>query len=508
MGNFLTKNAFNYNLTRHIIGREILQSESVPKDDIFRESAQVVEDSSIVKTSIDENFVNKKYGKNIYLLFKDIKTSTISNLIKYPVGSSKYVQLDNFFRFIIDLTIREAARLGFLDRELKTDYGEVYNEANNAETAVVKSTRHQYVNNYTPDLDFEAEVMNGFAKVYSDIKEWYGEAFYVLGQNGPLYSSLSNKSSIDPRDTELRGKFQSTRLIPYRNMNQMTYQLAYVSPTLSRIPHPALPPTEILHKFVHTIDNPLPSTKYMKFGSYTTFSPVVDDSKSLLASEEVAATWFDKTAFQRLKTEQEVQNYALRRIAELEKYLEEYGEDGDEDLDEEVSDEGEDPTVKQAETKTNGTSEPAQKQIVTIDDVDMKDVGTNDEIDIASIFEWGPHSFTDDDEIEAAREGTESQLISKLLLDLQNLQRIRLSHNDGSEFVIGDDERHLALKIQNLLSRTVANYSPKAIDLAPSTKLPVLQNSYPGTLPAADPKTQTPRVTNARSTPARRGGRR
>lgn len=112
--------------------------------------------------------------------------------------------------------------------------------------------------------------------------------------------------------------------------------------------------------------------------------------------------------------------------------------------------------------------------------------------DLELLLRWSPYSFVDDDEIEAARSGSEHALVSRLLLELQFMQRERLSA-PGIELEIGEAERHVALKTANVLGRLVERADNKEIDLKLDTRLPVIMRNYAGSLPAAtDPALRVP----------------
>jgi chromatin structure-remodeling complex subunit RSC58 len=472
------------------------------------------------RTSIFQKFQSNKTRQKlgIYGFYHDFKLATITNLVKYPIGSAEYVAIYDLFKFFVDLVFREGDRLGFLKDEPEMETTTSNTASSSRKSLPSQPSQGQEEDNNNKELTFESEVFQGYKKIYADFSMWNGEAYYIVGQSGPLFSSLNGKAAIDPRETTVRGQFNTTKVVPF-NTNVQPYQLAYVSPAISRTPHPSAPPTELMSTFTHPVESSLPHTKWLKFEGYSSFAPVRDDNGAILDNASSSAVWYEKFGQQKLLTAEE---------AEDEENSEEESSADEESLDEESSDEesaneesaNEETGSNSSGIKANGTtelngeeakvadkSEPKDMEMTDVSDIlngalDKEDIinlqevvkylqpenGDEEELDLLSILEWNPSNFIDEDEIEAAKEGTEQELLSKLLLQLQQLQRVRLASNENTVFDVQPEERRLAFKIQNMLARIVSDTTPKSLDLAISSNLPVLQVSYPGTLPSPDLK--------------------
>lgn len=105
------------------------------------------------------------------------------------------------------------------------------------------------------------------------------------------------------------------------------------------------------------------------------------------------------------------------------------------------------------------------------------------------ILQWHPRNFIDDDEFEAIKTGTELEFVSRLMLQLQQLQADRLATPDIPP-PVSFEERRLAMKIEGVLGRLLQ--STEGIDIAnskikPSTNIPALKTNYLGVLPAPEP---------------------
>ncbi|ANB14179.1 Rsc58p [Sugiyamaella lignohabitans] len=510
---------------------------------------QVEEDTENL-SSVDKKLESGKYKDDVYALYHDIKLATIANLIKYPIGSEKYTQINDFFKFLSDCMFREAVRLGLLEEYKGEHEAESKEQAESEETTMnrgvttrrsaaglgtekpaatdgtngtnvkleangrlktnkKKLTQEEY---YAEERDrFESDIFNGFKKIFSDVMEFYGEAYYIMGQQGPMFSSLTGKAAIDPRETVTRGLFNTVQVLPPTKVQTGPYHLMYVSPPVAtRIPHPSLPPSEILQFYVHPTNAPLPSTRWLKYDSYSSFAPSSDDFATVLKRGSSAAVWLDKVG---LPIAEEA---AAKR--EQDEYDNESNPEDDEDEDEEDEDDQaqqaeEDSDVEMKDTGSDLAGDSVNKSVVQTTEAAVKTesaispstsdivnreaspgsspaLTVDDGINLLHVLEWSPASFVDDDEIEAAANGTQVELVSWLLLELQDMQRTRLAREDTSAFMIPERERRLALKIQNILSRLIGETNPKDLDLSLSHLLPILQTNYAGTLPGPpEPKT-------------------
>lgn len=389
----------------------------------------------------------------------------------YPIGCKSYISLSDVFKFTVDLILREGVRLSLLtpDEIVATD--EESFESSEISEQMLADLEEEYEN----------EILKGFQKVYSDVVEQYGESFVVYTKNGPLFTSLNGKSSLDNRDTitgrpsNVANSVSTTRILP--QISPMTnYQMAFISPIISSVPHPSIPPTVLLSGFTHPNSMPHPAPRYLRYQETQSFSPSSDASNSLLDKDLVDALWYEKISQRRMITEQEM--------------LEILGKKKDDDDVEMTDVPNEEITEKEKKTDNkevteNGSSDKSNHKSVEEDE--------GGDIDFTQALLWSPTHFIDDDELEAAQNGTEVELISELILELQRLQNQRLAKNDETEFLVSMEERRLASKIQNGLARVLEldGITPQQLGVELNPKYPVLQAVYQGTLPV--PEIQQPK---------------
>ncbi|ODQ65759.1 hypothetical protein NADFUDRAFT_46392 [Nadsonia fulvescens var. elongata DSM 6958] len=517
-------------------------SESTDYSDLSSVSMFQKLSDIVTPTSVIEKIQREAY-KSVLELYYDIKISCVSRLANLEVGSTEYNNVDHFFKFATQLLFREGERLQLLSPTMSL------NEKNVALPQEDDSN------------DFQDEVIGNYRKIYADAELSHGEAHFVVAHNGPLFSSLVNRSLADPRETKAPQPFNLTKVFPPLR-NSPAYQLGFLTPSVSRIPHPALPPTEMMTTFIHPNNTYLPSGKFLKSDPYNSFAPTNDNSHAMVDTTDIGSIWFERIGQTLLNAERTI-NDSLKQVVDEQSDIEHENdmEDDDDDEEEEIklNDKPESEAIERdqkiedykgdlenIEHVKNTEKTPAENNDMDIDvtgdpngkpehdrttlaieNVDSvaeessmgdenlieafeekKDVAAEnvllsfeEDLDVAEVFAWSPYNYIEDDELEAAKNGTELQLISDLILQLQQLQSNRLSRNDGTEFVPSKLEKRLALKIQGIFTRIANDYTPKDLGSSNvSSLLPVLQANYPGVFPAPElPKQFIPSSTRPAS---------
>lgn len=367
------------------------------------------------------------------------------------------------------------------DGPTSTDVAAIASNTQDGEDGKAEPEEDQY-----EEDDFEAEALDGFQKIYADVQEQYGESFFVLTQNGPLFSTNNGRSTLDPRDFKIPAIFNTTRSLPYSGA-AASYQLSYISPKVSMVPHPAIPPTEFMTGFVHPSGVSLPLPKFLNNSPYQRFAPTVDQSNAVVNETVVNTMWYEKYSKKVAESNKAIQHIIDSKTSEA-KELENGNAQNQEN-------------GKKAEdtnnTKENGDIEmpdvePVNDSSLTNDVEKVTSETSEEDLDFLSTLTWAPDHFIDEDEIEAAKTNTEQALLSRLILELQNMQRARLAKTDASAFVLKPEERRLAIKIQNMLARLVGETTPAKLQIQPSPKYPVLQAAYPGVLQVSEVKQPGP----------------
>lgn len=415
-------------------GSSVLSAKTVPVTSPDTTDLSILAGYAQHKDS-DLTSVAAKTYDSVRALYVDVKTASVQALVALPIGSDAYLDVDGFFKFAAALIIREGTR--------KQLFG-----GRAAEDVVPEEV-----------TEFEEEVVGDYADMVADLEAWNAEAFLVIGQNGPLFSSLSTKSAIDPRPSITPGSFQVTNVLP-RTRSVPAYQLGYLTPAVSRLPHPALPPTEMMTHFVHPNGSELAPSRFLRMDSNSSFAPASDSGRAVYDPVSTGALWYEKIGKLRESAIDEVIGRA---------------EDNNEE-------EANDIDMKDAADEL--TEEPAEEE-----EEEDQDIDTSAQLPLEDIMKWQPRHFIDEDEFEAVKNGTELVFVSKLMLQLQQLQADRLATPDIPPQV-SFDERRLALKIEGILGRLLQ--STEGVDIAsskikPSTNLPALKTNYLGVLPAPEP---------------------
>lgn len=419
-------------------------------------------------TSVQMKLDSGTYNFSVYALYHDLKLAAARLLIQHPVGSRTYNDIYSFFRFAADLLLREASRLGLMKPSGPGNIGD----------------------SFLQTISVEIE------RIFADMDEYYGEAFYILAQNGPLFSSTNGKASFDPRDTKIGGAVHTTKLLPYIT-KVPDVVLGQSCPANGRLLHPAVPPTELLSHMTTPVATPVVATRWIKNDVFKSFAPTQDGTGALAPVEYATALWYEKA----------VSDFAAKASPQAPKEeisvndVRKAANQAPQDL------LGANPTSHQPDQEPGvnlgqNTLKLRNPQAVQHQMLDKQygDLMRLDDcsIDVAALLDWSPANFVDDDELEAAAQGTEIQLVSRLLLELQFRQRERLGV-PGMEYLISEEERHTAFKIQNILCRLIGDAEIKDINLPISSKLPVLMRNYMGALPSMESKPEPARLASVSS---------
>lgn len=379
-------------------------------------------DSEDSPESIRSRYNSGYYKDALHLLYVDLKLVVAEALAGEQISSPRYNEIGRFFEFAADLVLREGARLSQLTATGPEDVGD----------------------HYLASIAFE--------KLYADMDELYGESLFVLTNAGPMFTSMTGRCSIDPRDTEVHGTVHATKLLPHIASTPET-TMGFTSPMNARIPHPAAQPTEMLSTFMSPTRTPLSHSRWIEPNAYGSFAPSRDDNGAIVPVEDTIAFWEEKAG--------------MRGVYDQ-------------------------PAEVSSEPLKVDSSEPPIRSDT--------DTGlAPGEIDVAALLQWAPNHFVDDDEIEAARNGSERELAARLLLELQYLQRERLAA-PSVELTVSDDEWRIALKVQNVIIRLLSDASSSDVGVKTSRKVPILLHNFAGTMPTVDPKpVQTQRISSMSS---------
>ncbi|ODV96203.1 hypothetical protein PACTADRAFT_2495 [Pachysolen tannophilus NRRL Y-2460] len=487
----------------------------------------------IQTTSIWDLFKNtKNYNENgsIYKIYHDLKIVSIILLSRKKIGSPDYIKIDIFYKFSVELLIRESYRLNLNINEF------------------IKNTHPT-----TFPSEFETQLSKDFAKITSCYNLDNGEALFIMGNNNtPLFSSLLQKSTLDDRELNIAAPFAKSKIIPHLpHPTTPASTLGYVSPHFQKQSQQnQILPNEIMQQLFHPNWFALAATTWIKnskkMGGFA-FAPQVDSSISIVSSELKGLTWLQQVGFRQLKQIREKYRAEAQAAAEAKAKEEEEAAKAKEEaeaaakakeearveaenakeedkakiengndkaktkkVEEEEEAEEAETTIAQVPSSAAASnpiaeSTPADSQLldVTTDgqedlqadmdvvmDIDQKDeaetsLDNEAKINLKNLLTYNPSISEESNEVltsvlkdlSTPNQLPLQKLINKYLMNLNYLSRLPKRNMKIEKFYY-----FKILKLIDILI-TRHNISPNDLKLPISTKLPVVVNNYTGTLP-------------------------
>lgn len=452
--------------------------------------------------------------KNPYLIYHDLKVAAAATIINYKVGSSKYKEIDFFYKFATELLLRELIKLnvslqGSADSEKKLDSeDDVFN----------KSEIEKQLSEDFKKISHNYNLSNGEVIVYTNKTEQVvpnAPSQYLVHQpeqekkivRQQLFTSLIGKSDIDTRKTIVPEPYQLSKVVASNkeitDNNQYFKALSQQSP---RIPPPTNIPTQIIPGFFHPNWYTLESPKWLIYKqNFTrpplessllhsgqneaniipktnelvkTFAPTSDLRNCVLSVELRNSVWLNHMGLK------EVESIKRKYIAKTEK----------ENIDGKKGDYNDDTS----------SDETYDESSVKDKDVEMKDANSfeliGNEIKISNLIHYDPEVIKDFESFKKEKESlTKSpreiqRLISVALLKLNKLRHARFFSSSIKNLLApSSEEINLSQRIQKLLSLLldIKNSASGPLSIQFSKKIPVLLNEYAGTLPGGLPPSKS-----------------
>lgn len=464
-------------------------------------------------TSISEKYGHKDYS-TFYQVYHDIKVAASSKIQKHKVGSTKYLDIDFFYKFATELLLRETSRLNLAlfhtENEIKKEeHSEI--EAQLSEDFNKISISYNMTNGEVVTFIHKSEEPSSapsFPNSYHSPYPQPPQPTKIIKQ--PLFSSLTEKSGLDPRSTIVPDPFLLSKVIPLnRNSRKNNSTLESLSPSISKIPPPTTQPTEILSNFFHpnwyTIHVPTWLTYKSKTlkpqvassllknqreddlrlvtryeDSVMSFAPTIDLKVAVVSTELKGNIWLNHLGF--------------KQIHDIKtKYLENINRDTGMDID----------VSQTIETKEENTEEIPTASTEDEGDIEMQELQENKiepnerkDINVANLVKWDPSKI---EELESIKEDRETitksprdlqNLISANLLKLNKLRQERyLRSNPNNLLAPSKNEVKLYNKVSRLITLSIDlnKVSSGNLSLSFSKRLPVLMSEYTGTLPGLPP---------------------
>lgn len=445
-------------------------------------SYNLLDEKQRSKTTTVIERLDSGYYKSIYTLFHDIKLSSYIKLQENEIGSTTYVDIDNFYKFATELILRETYRL-HIDFDPPT---QIQQQKKQQQPTTRYSTR-QSAQKEASEIDttsFGGMIAQDFIKISTSYISANAEAYYIMTQNNmPLFSSLNLKSAIDDREISLPEPFQSTKIVP-QNGSVLSNDLGFISTPSNRIPQPSLQPFEIMSNFLHPNWYSLPTVQWLKYSDLQSFAPAVDQHTLVVNLIDKGRLWLQHIGYTKFFKEfGNATTTSNNNDIEMDTANKNNTNNTNEDEDEDEDDEEDDDEDEDKEKKKKAKLVPEEPVI---------SVNSKNPINLDNLYEWHPSHIIDDDEIEAFENGTESELVNRLILELSELKTQREVKSFGGSAEPSEEERGLYFKIQRLLREMMLASNTKPT-YEPSNNLPILQTNYSGTLPIPAATTNIPK---------------
>ncbi|KAK9238812.1 hypothetical protein V1525DRAFT_400097 [Lipomyces kononenkoae] len=310
------------------------------------------------------------------------------------------------------------------------------------------------------------------------------EVLYMVSQHGPLFSSLSNKSRIDPREFEVPSFFTTTKIVPMRPSTLAARKLGLLSPSpyyavVGSAPAVTAKIRPLLADFVHPVNEPLPTAKWLRYSPYSSFAPARDEAHVIVSGSTAAAVWYDR--------------YLRRRAA-----LQERSSDEDDDETARPTPAGETPSDAVSTTPAATAAEESQSppdDTAEVDPAIIQDWLTSeaakafDAATLANVTTWLARL----QELQHTRFRTPPPSAPLVIpphvyQNPQQLMQMQLQQVQQQQYFIegppvSDEERDLIRKVQAALAEVVAQLPPYLVNDLPSGLIPTLAKSTVGSLP-------------------------
>ncbi|QLL30522.1 hypothetical protein HG536_0A03400 [Torulaspora globosa] len=388
-----------------------------------------------------------------YRLYHDIKLVCTMLIHYYSQGTRNYQMVDKFYKFAIELILRECYKLGISLNNGKTD------------TSLVTDT----------ETELDSVIAHDFIKISTNYKVPVAETYYIKTRELELFSSMIAKSNLDNRPQELpNSNFEINKVIPQTNICEEAPKLGFVAANTSNIPDPTLPPTEMMTRFLHPNWYALPTTMWLKYGDYKPWAPSFNENGTVIDSTTRGIIWLQRVGY--LQIYQDAENNAAEDKKEgsrepmdktkLEDNLHEGKEEG-------ALLNGESSTVDNKEEMKD------EDQKAAFDDAE-KPLAQQHSIKLENLFDWKPSNYIDDDEIDGFKDGTQAQLVTSILLQIRNLRKDRVMNKIIKPSA---EEVKLYNKARRLLKEVVLAKQVKELPMKHCRSFPVLQANYNGSIP-------------------------
>lgn len=457
--------------------------------------------------SIEERFGANEYDA-FYQVFHDIKVACASIIQKYRVGTPQYKDVDFFYKFTTELILREASRLGI-------------------HLGATKNSRKSASKEPDSVTDFEAQVCEDFATILRQYTTDHGEVIYHVHKTvdppsplqqlyasvlypshqekpqrerrQPLFTSLTGKSSVDPRATIVPDPYQLAEVVPKTQLgSHEPLTLSSLSPHVPKVSAPPNQPTDMMSNFFHPNWYTLAVPTWLKYQTsavrpeedvsfarrngevetktlssfVTSFAPILDLKTSIISQRFKANIWFEHIGYK------EISDIRRRYMQKLS------GETDAMEVEPDLKDKTKEATEDAASTRDEPKAEVMDAQLSAPEE------GDESKIDLNDVVSWDPSNIAVLKNLkrDKATIAKSVSLFQRLIsLSLLKLNKLRQQRYIQAILQPTTAEIKLYEKTKRLITLFIKlnNVTPDKLSIEFSRRLPVLMNEYAGTLPGS-----------------------
>lgn len=325
------------------------------------------------------------------------------------------------------------------------------------------------------------------------------EVLYMVSQHGPLFSSLSRKSRIDPREFEVPSFFNTTKIVPLRPTTTTARRLGMLSPSpyhavVGSAPGVAARLRPLLSDFTHPVNEKLPTAKWLKYDAYSSFAPTTDQTQTIISGHTAAMVWYERRRRrQALQLEREA-GAVNDAVADDngDEESEEKNDESSEDVREaegETEKENSDKNEEQPEEKTEEENESVVDPALIADWLASEESKQYDVVTFTAVASWLERL----QELQSARfaqapPSAPLVIPANAYQNPQQMVQMQLQQAQQQQYFIegapiSDEEHELVRKVQYALSELVSQVPPYLLGDSVSRWIPTLAKSTVGSLP-------------------------
>lgn len=493
----------------------------------FLDANPQLEDS--VKTSLSEKFNSQSYN-SIYQIFHDLKLACITKILEYEDNPALYAKTDQFYKISVEMLLREAIRLGVslkaaekeekpvAEAEPRTETAEKETGTEAAEAEQSSDNKIQTQLSQLKPIESTDNLGTILEKDFDIISSTFytstGKALSIFASgNVPFFSSLNSlKSDLDDREPIIDPALGITLTNVVPNVSMITDEnLSKFTNPDAKIPNIR----QILENYMHPNWLRLISSQWLKHGDGLTslnfsFAPTYDETQSIISNDWKGLTWCQQIGFKKLVDAKERYDALLASQQQNEEGRLIEGDDakveipeGERDSSAEKAGNDEDKAkIEDDKRIAQNEIKEEKEELAERNNSDGVEETSNgkDKIDLANVLSWDANKVVTEDEVRAVENNKVQATVSDLLSELGQLRQERIEkqkkHARYNKNILGtgsrifkpsNEELKLYFKIKRLLTGLIEakNINPNQLDIELDKRLPVLQHTYQGTLPAS-----------------------